>query len=67
MDQVINVIGGYGALGACLLYFMYKDIERSKCEREDKAKSAEQFERIVSDFRDILQEIRDMLLVKGAA
>lgn len=67
MEQLLNMIGGYGALGACLVYFMFQDIERRKCEREDKTKSAEQFERIVSDFRDILQEIRDMLLVKGAA
>lgn len=60
MEQMINVIGGYGALGACLVYFMVKDMERTKCDRE-------QFGGIVKDFKDILQEIRDMLLVnKGA-
>lgn len=65
MEQTLNVIGGYGALGACLIYFMYKDINRATVERDEKKETREQFKEVVVDFRNVLQEIRDMLLKKG--
>ena len=66
MEEIIKMIMSYGALGACLAYFIYKDLARAQIEREEKKETREQFKEVVVDFRNVLQEIRDMLLKKGA-
>lgn len=54
MDETIKILLNYGAIGACLIYFIYKDNKTSK-----------EINNTLESVKEVVSFVKEWLLKKG--
>jgi hypothetical protein len=58
MEDTIKMLAGYGAMGLCLLYFIYKDAKLTK----DTTTSLNALNTSVQSMTELVKIVKDLLI-----